>query len=85
MISEFRSSIGIFIFRSFFFKGKHRGARAALAGAAKKIAGKIRRGALEKEDLVLGAEAIPNGSRFNPSGDRDAVTTPVKKPPFMVG
>lgn len=59
--------------------------KSAVAGAAKRIAVKIRKGALEKEDLVLGAEAIPNGSRFNPSGDRNAVTTPGKKPPIMVG
>lgn len=52
------------------------------AGVAKIIAGKIGKGTPKKEDLVLGAEAIPNGCRFD-TGKQGAMITPEKKPTIV--
>ncbi|MBP9751878.1 MAG: hypothetical protein KBD19_03395 [Candidatus Moranbacteria bacterium] len=56
--------------------------RSAVAGAAKKIAGKLSK-TPEKEDLVLGADALPNGVVFKltSGGDKD----PHQKKPTPVG
>ncbi len=57
--------------------------RSAVAGAAKKIAVKIRKGTPEKEDLVLGADAIPNGVVFKFTSESDNI--PRQKKPTTIG
>jgi hypothetical protein len=52
--------------------------------AAKKIAVKLQGNPPDTEDLVLGAEAIPSGCRFDTTQKKGA-STPEKKSAITVG
>lgn len=59
------------------------GVKKVVSGAAKKIVGTFGK-RNEKEAVILGAEAIPNGCGFD-SSEKDAKNTPKKNPTIVVG